>query len=84
MYDFNLIIEEFPQFYPKLTPRLQTELINQLFSEFKHNFKHFFDSCETGFINEFIINMYCRVTPDKQILVTNNKKVREICFIKSG
>lgn len=34
MYDFNLIIEEFPEFYPKLAPRMQTELINLLFGEF--------------------------------------------------
>lgn len=62
LYDFNLVIEEFP-FYHQITPKMQSDLIQntKVFQEFERSFNHFFDDCERGFINEFIINMFCRI-----------------------
>ena len=53
-FDFNLIVEEF-QLYQQLTPKMQTELIQLLFKDFIGRFKYFFNSCEVGFRNEFVI-----------------------------
>lgn len=65
--DFNLIVEEFP-FYYMIPQRLQTQLVKELFSEFIDSFGHFFDECEQGFVNEFIVNMSCRrYFPDQEI-----------------
>lgn len=67
LYDFNLIIEEF-DFYTEIPPKLQTEIILNInsFREFELSFSHFFDGCERGFINELIIQLYCRIfTPNK-------------------
>lgn len=67
MNDFNLIIEEGP-FFEMLTPRMQSDLVNTLFEDFEKDFSHFFDSCEQGFINEFIINMFARIRCKDQIV----------------
>lgn len=47
---------------------MQTSLITTLFTDFIRQFGHFFESCEQGFINEFIINMLARIH-DKNTLV---------------
>jgi len=47
--------------YQQLTPKMQTELINLIFGRFVSHFKYFFNSCEQGFKNEFIIWLYVRV-----------------------
>jgi len=62
MFDFNLLIEEFG-FYQVFSPKIQTELIlnTGMFKDFERSFNHFFEECERGFINEMIINMYCRI-----------------------
>ena len=60
MNDFNLIIEEGP-FFSMMTPKMQTDLMETLFSDFINEFSHFFDSCEQGFMNEVIINMFARI-----------------------
>lgn len=62
LYDFNLVIEEFP-FYQQITPKMQTDLIQntRVFKEFERSFNHFFEECERGFTNEMIINMFCRI-----------------------
>lgn len=59
-YDFNLIVEEYV-LYQQLTPKMQTELISLIFGRFMNRFKHFFNSCEQGFRNEFVIWLYARV-----------------------
>ena len=61
-YDFNLVVEEF-DFYHQITPKMQSQLIKQtrVFHEFENNFNHFFEDCERGFTNEFIIHMCCRI-----------------------
>lgn len=40
---------------------MQTELIKLIFGRFMNNFKYFFNSCEQGFKNEFVIWLYCRI-----------------------
>lgn len=40
---------------------MQTELIMKIFSKFISRFKYFFNSCEVGFRNEFIIWLFARV-----------------------
>lgn len=60
MNDFNLIIEEGP-YFDRLAPKMQTELVKSLFGDFMKKFTHFFDSCETGFMNECIVNMLARI-----------------------
>ena len=40
---------------------MQTELIETVFGDFAQSFRHFFDYCEIGFKNEFIISMLCRI-----------------------
>ena len=39
---------------------MQTELINKIFNQFIARFRYFFDSCEIGFRNEFVIWMFAR------------------------
>lgn len=52
--DNNLIVEEY-DLYQQLPPKMQTELVKLIFGKFISRFKHFFNSCEVGFRNEFII-----------------------------
>lgn len=59
-YDFNLIVEEY-DLYQQMTPKMQNELIQFIFGRFMSNFKYFFNSCERGFKNEFVIWLYARV-----------------------
>jgi hypothetical protein len=47
---------------------MQTDFILFFFKDFIKKFAHFFDPCEQGFINEFIINMLARIS-EKNILV---------------
>ena len=62
LYDFNLLVEEFP-FYYEFTPNMKTDLIHHIrvFKEFERSFSHFFEECERGFTNEVIISLYCRI-----------------------
>ena len=85
LYDFNLIVEEF-EMYQKLPPQMQTEVIDTLdtFVVFKQKFDHFFNSCEIGFRNEFIMQMYTREFEAGQEIVAYGKKFREIFFITLG
>jgi hypothetical protein len=39
---------------------MQTELINKIFNKFIARFRYFFNSCEIGFRNEFVIWMFAR------------------------
>jgi len=82
-YDFNLIVEDFP-FYQQLTPKMKTELIRTTFSDFKKKFSHFFDPCQQGFTNEFIINMYTRIFANNTQIVAPGRKFREMYFITKG
>lgn len=68
LHDFNMIIEEFP-FYHHISPKMQTELTTIIFGDFINNFKAYFAYCERGFINELIVNMYCRIHPKDTVLV---------------
>jgi hypothetical protein len=63
---------------------MQTELVSLLFQDFKHDFKHFFDPCQKGFTNEFIINMYARISPPQSYLILPKRHVQEIFFIRQG
>jgi hypothetical protein len=81
--DFNLLIEE-GTFYQQLTPRMQTDFIKLLFSDFIKQFAHFFDPCEQGFINEFIINMLARIHDKNVVVQMAGKKFRELVFIREG
>ena len=53
-------MEEF-SFYQQLPPKMQTELIDKIFKSFIKRFDHFFNSCEIGFRNEFVIWLHARV-----------------------
>ena len=85
LHDFNVVIEDF-DFYNTITPKMQTELIRSTknFREFENSFAHFFEQCERGFINEFIINMYCRIHPQNKTIISYGQKVTEIFFITQG
>ena len=84
-YDFNFIIEEF-DFYNQITPKMQTDLIQntRTFKEFEKSFSHFFEECERGFTNEFIIKMYCRIYQQNRIVVAYKANLKEMYFIKQG
>ena len=81
--DYNLIVEEF-DLYQTLTPKMQTELINKIFSKFIKRFKHFFNSCEIGFRNEFIIQLYARVYPPNKLIMAYGKEPEEIVMVLAG
>ena len=85
MYDFNLVIEEFP-FYQQITPKMQTDLIQSTkqFQDFERCFNHFFDECERGFSNEFIISMYCRIYTPGKTVIAYKSNVKEMYFIRQG
>jgi hypothetical protein len=65
---------------------MQTELIKQtkVFNDFEKNFSHFFEECERGFINEFIISMYCRIVSPGKTILSYSSSFKELYFIKSG
>ena len=90
LYDFNLIVEEFTM-YQQLTPKMQNSLISTLdvLKEFQLRYDHFFGSCEQGFKNEFIMQMYFRqINPEPENFDREvqgpKKRFREIYFITSG
>ena len=83
MYDFNTIIEEH-DFYQRLTPRMQTELTQTLFGDFIVSFGHFFDHCEQGFINEFVVSMYARTFDPGQDIIRPGADFNEVYFIWQG
>ena len=85
LYDFNLVIEEFP-FFQQITPKMSTELIQntRVFRDFEKSFNHFFDECERGFTNELIINMYCRIYSPGKIVISYKSNVKEMYFIRQG
>ena len=83
LHDFNMIIEEF-NFYQQLSPKMQSELITTIFKDFQHKFAHFFSHCEKGFLNELIINMYCRIYPPEQTIIQYGENFREVFFITEG
>ena len=63
---------------------MQTELIKQIFGKFISRFKHFFNSCETGFRNEFIIWLYARVHSPNKVIQSYGKEADEVVLILSG
>lgn len=81
--DYNMIIEEFV-FYRQLPSYRQNELIRYLFRDFRRNFSHFFDSCEQGFVNECIVNMFVRRYPIRHNLANRGKKMGNLFFIIEG
>ena len=60
---------------------MQTELINKIFGKFISMFKHFFNSCEIGFRNEFIIYLYARVYPSNTTIQDYGKKPVEVVLV---
>ena len=85
LFDFNLVIEEFP-FYQQITPKMQTDLIQntRVFKEFERSFNHFFEECERGFTNEMIINMFCRIQNPGKTVISYKSNVKEMFFIRQG
>ena len=82
-YDFNLIVEEYC-LYQQLTPKMQIELINKIFGKFIVTFKHFFNSCEIGFRNEFIIWLLARNYRPNMIVQSHGKEPDEVVLVLSG
>lgn len=82
-YDYNMIIEEF-DFYLQLSPKLQNDICLLLFKDFMKNFSHFFDSCELGFRNELIINLFVRRYPSGTKIAMKGKKLDQMFFICEG
>ena len=81
--DFNLIVEEF-DLYQMLTPKMQTELIHKLFNKFIARFKYFFNSCEVGFRNEFVIWMFARKHSAGAVVQSYGKEADEVIFLIEG
>ena len=54
------------------------------FAEFERNFEHFFGECERGFINELIINMFCRLFPHSKPVISYKSNVKDLYFIREG
>ena len=69
-----------------MTPKMQTDLIKstRVFSDFEKCFVHFFDECERGFINELIINMYCRLYTPGKVVISYKSTVKEMYFVRRG
>lgn len=65
---------------------MQTKLIKatQTFDEFEKNFDHFFGECERGFINELIINMFCRLFTHGKVVLPYRSHVKQFYFIREG
>lgn len=63
---------------------MQTELIQKIFSKFIARFRYFFNSCEVGFRNEFIIYLYARVYSPGIEIQTYGKEADEVVFITEG
>ena len=63
---------------------MQTQLIQQLFSWFIRDFKYFFNSCEIGFRNEFIIKLYARVHRPGTEIQRYGREAEEVVLIQSG
>ena len=59
-------------------------MINKIFGKFISMFKHFFNSCEIGFRNEFIIQLYARVYRPNTIIQDYGKKPVEVVLVLSG
>lgn len=80
-----MIVEEFIM-YQQLNPRDQTILIESLdtMSSFIAKFEHVFKSCEIGFRNEFVMQMYTREFPAGRTIAVPGQKFREIFFITLG
>ena len=83
LYDFNLIVEEFT-LYQLLPPKSQTDLINLIFRDFLRNFEHFFGSCENGFRNEFVIQLFTRQFLAGETLQEINKEFQLMTLITQG
>lgn len=83
-FDYNMIIEEVEEIWPQLSPQLQAEIIDDIFHDFNRKFLSFFEQCEKGFRNEFIVNMYCRVYEPDTTIVDYKEKFREMYFITKG
>jgi len=65
---------------------MQSELIQntRVFYQFEKSFNHFFEECERGFINEVIINLYCRIYNPGKTIIQHNSIVKEMYFIRIG
>jgi len=84
-WDFNSLIEEKEQqFYCKMPPALQTQLIRSLFGNFINKFHNFFAGCQTHFINEIVINMYCRFFTSMKDCISHKEDVKTVFFIQEG
>ena len=70
--------------YHQLPPKMQTELIQSIFNKFIKRFQNFFNSCEIGFRNEFIIQLYARVYPPNKLIMAYGKEPEEIVMVLAG
>jgi hypothetical protein len=83
IYDFNLIIEEFP-FYNELPASIQNQISESLFRGFKQSFNNFFLNTDVGFQNQLIIHMYCRIYEPGKTIVQHGQKFSEMYFVTRG
>ena len=67
-----------------LPPKYQTELVNLVFKEFITRFKHFFNSCEQGFRNEFIIWLYTRVYRPNGVIQDFGREAEQVVLVTKG
>ena len=67
-----------------LAPKMQTELIQKLFSKFIGRFRYFFNSCEVGFRNEFVIWMFARQHVAGATIQSYGKEPDEVVFLVNG
>jgi len=67
---------------------MQTNLIKIIFRDFLKNFRYFFDSCDEGFINEAVINMYSRryerPKSGRKIIARSRYKLDELYLTMEG
>ena len=49
-----------------------------------NNFKYFFNSCEQGFKNEFVIWLYCRIHLPSRVIQRCGREADELVLITSG
>ena len=54
------------------------------FRKFEKNFNHFCEECEQGFVNELIIQLYCRIQAPGKTVISYKSSVKEMYFISRG
>lgn len=82
-YNYNLLVDEF-EFFSQLPPRMQSDLVRLIFKSFLNRFDYFFDSLDSGFVNEIVVNMYAKTYQPGDDIVTPGQRVDAIMFVLQG